>query len=247
MKKILICACLAIAAASSLYAQKKECYVIKADGTQQRAYSIKVRDASGSIDVVVDPKMPAIQYTRNGYRYAFIPKPQPVEQISQMLDAGKNDEVAQKARGVYNMVKFVGWGDYVASCEVEALLALGRPTDAQKALTLAKSTPGANRDAVVKAEILCLLQNKEYSKVDAYLKQLMTSKDDKDAAFAFNMRGQVYLAQGQKKQAVLEYLKTVLLFDSKKLRKERAEAKKQAIAIMKELKDPRVSKIEALD
>ena len=75
----------------------------------------------------------------------------------------------------------------------------------------------------------------------------MMSKDDNIAAKAFNMRGEALLAQGQKKQAVLEYLKTLLLFDKKKVQAERAYAKKQAVAIMKELKDPRVGKIEAME
>jgi len=67
------------------------------------------------------------------------------------------------------------------------------------------------------------------------------------AAFAFNLRGQIREAQGQKKEAVLEYLKTVLLFEGKgKIRRDREMARLKAIALMKELNDPRAAKIEAL-
>ena len=111
----------------------------------------------------------------------------------------------------------------------------------------AKRTPGPNRDDVIETEIKCLIKAQKYDKTEELLKNLMMSKDDTIAAKAFNMRGEALLAQGQKKQAVLEYLKTLLLFDKKKAQAERAYAKKQAVAIMKELKDPRVSKIEAME
>ena len=244
MKKILLIAMMVFAAASA-FAQK--CYIVKADGSQQKAIDIKVKNANGDLNVLVKQGQQPILFSKNMYRYAVVPKPQQVEQLGNALLANKYDEVLAASKQVFEAYKFLGWGDYVACCQAQAYLGKNDLEEANKALALAKRTPGPNKDDLIATEIKCLIKAGKYDKTEELLKNLMMSKDDNTAAVAFNMRGEAYLAQGQKKQAVLEYLKTLLLFDKKKCAAERAYAKKQAVGIMKELKDPRVSKIEAMD
>lgn len=248
MKKILLSFCMALLSAATVYAQKN-CYVVKADGSTQKAETIKVKNAEGDIEVIVEKNIPPINFTRRQYRYAFIPKPKNVEQLEQLLMDKKYQEVIKYAPQLFNNVKFIGWGDFVASCECEAHIALKNPAEAKKSLAKAKSATGGNQSAVLKAEIQCLIADGQFQKVEAYLKQLMTSKDDNTAAFAFNMKAKVYYAQGQKKLAVNEYLKTLLLFEpkNKKTVNDRQLAKQEAVAIMRELKDPRAAKIEAME
>ena len=244
MKKTLLVVMIAFAALST-YAQK--CYVVKADGSQQKAIDIKVKNANGDLNVLVKQGQQPILFSRNMYRYAVVPKPQQVDQLGSALLANKYDDVLAAAKQLYEAYKFLGWGDYIACCQAQAYLGKNNLDEANKALALAKRTPGPNKDDLIATEIKCLIKAGKYDKTEELLKNLMMSKDDTTAAIAFNMRGESYLAQGQKKQAVLEYLKTLLLFDKKKAPAERAYAKKQAVAIMKELKDPRVSKIEAME
>ncbi|MBR4673598.1 MAG: tetratricopeptide repeat protein [Victivallales bacterium] len=244
MKKTLLVVLIAFAALST-YAQK--CYIVKADGSQQKAIDIKVKNANGDLNVLVKQGQQPILFSKNMYRYAVVPKPQQVEQLGNALLANKYDDVLAAAKQLFEAYKFLGWGDYIACCQAQAYLGKNNLDEANKALALAKRTPGPNKDDLIATEIKCLIKAGKYDKTDELLKNLMMSKDDTTAAIAFNMRGEAYLAQGQKKQAVLEYLKTLLLFDKKKAQAERAYAKKQAVAIMKELKDPRVSKIEAME
>ena len=244
MKKTLLVVLIAFAALST-YAQK--CYIVKADGSQQKAIDIKVKNANGDLNVLVKQGQQPIPFSKNMYRYAVVPKPQQVEQLGNALLANKYDDVLAAAKQLFEAYKFLGWGDYIACCQAQAYLGKNNLDEANKALALAKRTPGPNKDDLIATEIKCLIKAGKYDKTDELLKNLMMSKDDTTAAIAFNMRGEAYLAQGQKKQAVLEYLKTLLLFDKKKAQAERAYAKKQAVAIMKELKDPRVSKIEAME
>ena len=244
MKKTLLVVLIAFAALST-YAQK--CYIVKADGSQQKAIDIKVKNANGDLNVLVKQGQQPILFSKNMYRYAVVPKPQQVEQLGNALLANKYDDVLAAAKQLFESYKFLGWGDYIACCQAQAYLGKNNLDEANKALALAKRTPGPNKDDLIATEIKCLIKAGKYDKTDELLKNLMMSKDDTTAAIAFNMRGEAYLAQGQKKQAVLEYLKTLLLFDKKKAQAERAYAKKQAVAIMKELKDPRVSKIEAME
>ena len=244
MKRTLLVVMIAFAALST-YAQK--CYVVKADGSRQKAEDIKVKNANGDLNVFVNKNQQPILFSRNMYRYAVVPKPQQVEQLGNNLLADKYDEVIAAAKQLYDAYKFLGWGDYIACCQAQAYLGKNNLDEANKALALAKRTPGPNRDNILETEIKCLIKAGKFDKTEELLKNLMMSKDDNIAAKAFNLRGETLLAQGQKKQAVLEYLKTLLLFDKKKVPAEHAYAKKQAIAIMKELKDPRVSKIEAME
>ncbi len=244
MKKTLLVVMIAFAALST-YAQK--CYVVKADGSQQKAIDIKVKNANGDLNVLVKQGQQPILFSKNMYRYAVVPKPPQVEQLGAALLADRYDDVINASKSLYEAYKFLGWGDYIASCQAQAYLGKNNLDEANKALALAKRTPGPNRDDLIETEIKCLIKAQKYDKTEELLKNLMMSKDDNIAAKAFNMRGEALLAQGQKKQAVLEYLKTLLLFDKKKVQAERAYAKKQAVAIMKELKDPRVGKIEAME
>ena len=244
MKRTLLVVLIAFAALST-YAQK--CYVVKADGSQLKAFDIKVKSPNGDLNVLVKQGQQPLLFSRNMYRFAVVPKPQQVEQLGAALLADKYDDVLAASKQLYEAYKFLGWGDYIACCQAQAYLGKNNFDEANKALALAKRTPGPNREDIIETEIKCLIKAQKYDKTEELLKNLMMSKDDTIAAKAFNMRGEALLAQGQKKQAVLEYLKTLLLFDKKKAQAERAYAKKQAVAIMKELKDPRVGKIEAME
>lgn len=244
-KNLLIGILLGVIGAAAVHAQQQNCYVVQADGSRQKAVAIQVASPQGDLNVNVDGRG-AVNVKRGSYRYAMIPKPAEVQQLEQLFEEGKYQDVAKNATAVFEAYKFLGWGDVVGGLQAEAYLALKQNDAARKVLEKAAPFTAEGQDALMRANLLIMLDAKEFDKIEEILSKLVLSKEEAYAAFAFNMRGQIFALQGQKKQAVLEYLKTLLLFDGRKLRKERAEAKKQAVAIMKELNDPRVSKIEAI-
>lgn len=247
MKKLLTAAILAgLLLPTALWAQSRDCYVYKTDGSRQKGQKIEVSNAQGDIVLHIDGRL-KVPFKRNAYRYVTTPRPRELDQLDQLMEQEKYQEVVKNAPALFEAYKFLGWGDYLISVECEARIALKQIDEAKKLLSRANAFAGANTDMLYRAQLLLMIEDKQYDKTEEILNRMITSRRDKDAAFAFNMRGQLCLAKGQKKQAVLEYLKTLLVFDNKKAPKERAEAKKQAVAIMKELKDPRVGKIEALD
>ena len=247
MKQLVILAVFAaVFAATPLLAQKQQCYVVENNGAQTKALSIKA-DANGTLEIVIKKDTPPVKRPRGQYRYAVIPRPPQVERYVKLFEDRNYGDMLKAAPGLYTATRYVGWGDLIAAYQSEALLDQGKVEEARQALKQAQAAPGANKDAVLHANVRLLVHDKKFADVENLLKQLMTSKEDKTAAFAFNTRGQVLAAQGQKREAVLEYLKTLLLFDGKKTRAERAEAKRQAVALMTELKDPRVSKIKEMD
>ena len=62
MKRTLLVVMIAFAALST-YAQK--CYVVKPDGSQQKAIDIKVKNANGDLNVLVKQGQQPILFSRN--------------------------------------------------------------------------------------------------------------------------------------------------------------------------------------
>ena len=182
MKKTLLVVMIAFAALST-YAQK--CYIVKADGSQQKAIEIKLKNANGDLNVLVKQGQQPILFSKQMYRYAVVPKPQQVEQLGNALLADKYDEVLASAKQLYESYKYLGWGDYIACCQAQAYLGKNNLDEANKALALAKRTPGPNREDLIETEIKCLIKAGKYDKTEELLKNLMMSKDDAIAAKAF--------------------------------------------------------------
>ena len=102
MKKTLLVVMIAFAALST-YAQK--CYVVKADGSQQKAIDIKVKNANGDLNVLVKQGQQPILFSRNMYRYAVVPKPPQVEQLGNALLVDKYDDVINASKQLYDAYK----------------------------------------------------------------------------------------------------------------------------------------------
>lgn len=232
-------------AASCLFAQKQDSYIITAAGKQQKAISIQA-DAQGNLTVNVDGKLKA-SFKAGGYKFAVIPKPKEVADLEKLANEEKYEELITAAPAVFDAYKYLGWADTIAALQCEAYLATNKPQKANETYQLALKFPRENNVKLQRIRLLDLVGKKQYDVVEQEARKLILSKDDSLAAFAFNIRGQIREAQGQKKEAVLEYLKTVLLFEGKgRLKRDRETARQRAIALMKELKDPRVTKIEQI-
>ena len=245
MKKLLTPFLFCLLAATCLFAQKQECYVITAAGQRQKAVSIKA-DAQGNLTVSVDGKM-KVPFKAGAYKIAVIPKPKEIADLEKLANDEKYEELITAAPAVFDAYKYLGWADAVAALQCEAYLATGKPEKANETYQLALKFPRENNVRLQRVQLLDLVGRKQYDAAEAEAKKLILSKDDALAAFAFNLRGQIREAQGQKKEAVLEYLKTILLFEGKgKIRRDREMARQKAVALMKELNDPRAAKIEAL-
>ena len=82
-------------AASCLFAQKQDCYIITAAGKQQKAISIQA-DAQGNLTVNVDGKLKA-SFKAGGYKFAVIPKPKEVADLEKLANEEKYEELIYSA------------------------------------------------------------------------------------------------------------------------------------------------------
>ncbi|MBP1582448.1 MAG: hypothetical protein J6866_00700 [Victivallales bacterium] len=232
--------------ASLLPAQGKgECFVIKGDNTRIKGQKL-TSDDQGNLTLDVDGKIQQ-NFKRGQYKYGCIPKPQAVAELEKLFEAKKYAEVTAKAPAEFAKYKYLGWSYTIAALEAEAWLAQGNVEKANKAYMEGARIAGENRDRLEETSMRIFIARKEYDKVENLLKKKMLNADNQQAARAFNLRGDIALAKGDKKQAVLEYLKTLMLFEGKKVANERAEAKEKATKLLRELKDPRVDKISGYE
>ena len=243
MKNILFFSCLFLTIC--LLAQKQECYVINAMGQRQKAMAVKA-DSQGNLTVQIDDRL-KVPYKAGSYKFAFIPKPKEINELEKLLSEEEYEELITASATVFDAYKYLGWADAIAALQYEAFLATGKPEKAHDVYQLALKFPHDNNLKIQRMHLMELVTQQQYDIIEQEAKKLILSKDDSLAAFAFNLRGLAYEAKGQKKEAVVEYLKTVLLFDGKgKTKRERDKARLKAIALMKELKDPRVTYIETI-
>lgn len=230
---------------SRLSAQAKPtCFVV--DNTGNRIPGVNIT-AEENGDLVLQPdasgkiKRP---FKAGSYRYAFIPKPTEVTELEKLAETKKYADLLKAAPPVFNKYRSLGWSYVIAALQVEALLADDKVSEAKRIFQEGARFPGEFREKMENAEILILVASKDYDRADERLKRQMLNADEQVAAQAFCLRGMVAEARGDKKQAILEYMKPLMLFDAKKGGEYRSVAKKNAVRLMQELNDPRVGKIE---
>jgi len=227
-------------------APQKNCYVIKSTGERVRGIALEVTSDDGDLLLNVDGKV-KFPFKRGTYRAAHVPQPKEVQTLEKAFEAAKYDGVLKFADRVFDMYKFLGWGDYVAYLEGMSYLKQKKLPQARDAFQKGSRFPGKHRDELMRGMVLVLLEMKETDKVQPALAKMVTSSSKEDAAFAFNARGRIMEDEGQKKEAVLEYLKTLLLFDSDEVEDLRNQARTRVVALLKEMNDARWKDFENMD
>lgn len=235
-------------ASSRLGAQAKPaCYVVDNSGTRIPGVSITAEENG---DLVLQPdasgkiKRP---FKAGSYRYAFVPKPAEVGELEKLVEAKNHADIIKAAPAAFRKYRSLGWSYAITAIHVEALLAEDKVNEAKRVFQEGARFPGEFREKMENAEIRILVASKDYDRAEDRLKKQMLNADEAVAAQAFCLRGLVAEARGDKKQAILEYMKPLMLFDAKKGGEYRSEAKKHAVRLMKELNDPRVGKIESYE
>lgn len=186
----------------------------------------------------------ATQNFRPGaYLSAHCPKPGVLATASQLLDQGQWMEALALLEPAYAEFRYLGWAGKIGQMKGRALSALGRHSEAIAALeeSLASEADELQQSKLQAVLIDSLIGAGEYDRAQQRLAELKSLTPDA-VAFRHNRLGRILDEKGQKKEAVLQYLKTVLLVDrSSRFRK---PAYEQVIALMKEMKDERYREYE---
>ena len=245
------CSCLfaglcTAAVAWNVCAAGNRCYVTTLAGEKVHGTRLEA-NANGDLLLELDESGRAKKpFKRGTYKIAYIPKTKSIRSLEQAHEAGEADYVLKNAPAAFEKYRFVGWGDYISYLEGMVRIDRGEYAEAKAVFERGKTCPGPHELDLARGMVLACIGLGEQDEARPLLNKLVRADDSRSAAFAFNARARLLAAEGKKREALLEYMKTLLLFKPNVAERERAEARKQVIALLKENKDPRWQDIEKI-
>ena len=241
MKKSIILAALLGAGAFALQAADP-CIIKGIDDKDIQADSISAQ-SSGDLEFVKDKVKSKV--AKGKYKYAWIPKPKEIADADADFKGAKFRESADKYKKAFDTYKYLGWDIYCGVKEAESLYKLDKRDEALARLAEFKDyklvNPKQERDLLdcYKLNATILIDAGNSAAADPILDEMSKSKDDEISSFAFLRKGDLLYKQNSKKDAVLMYLQTIVLFPKSP---SRPEALLKAANTLSELKDPRAVK-----
>jgi tetratricopeptide (TPR) repeat protein len=239
----LLASLLLMPAASMAQSKTKGPYVVPNSGATIYGTTL-TSDTTGNLRLAL--KAGASRNFRRGtYKTAWTPEPKEVKAAKAIIRTGNMAGALKELESAYRKYRYVGWAGDIGLYRAKILLKMNKNADAEQACRDALGMPNSDlqiaklKQGLIKA---MLAQNK----TDAAKKELvkMRTTDPKVAAFVFNARGQMLEKEGKPKEAILQYLKTVLLFD-KSVGSVRQDAYRQVVSILETLKDSRAATFKA--
>jgi tetratricopeptide (TPR) repeat protein len=232
--------CLLLACALPAMAQKA--VLMRANGKQLTADTITA-DNAGNLTYVDGPVKQVLR--RNEYRWARIPKPKEIAAVEQLIRGNKFPEAAAQARTLYDQFKFLGYDVNLIYLETMCLARIGKDAEAIPRLEILNDVKVADLDPQKVSQYFecrklladLYIKGKQFDNASKILTGLLASPDDNLAAFALNAQGDILYSQNKKRDAVLMFLRTALVFP--KENKERPKALLRVANILKEMSDNR--------
>ncbi len=239
---------LAAVLAGPLAQASRRPYYVDQRGTRVEARSITA-DEQGNLRVELDTGA-TTTIRHNNYRYAFVPKPDEVAALEQLFNRGDYARFLENVQAVFNRYRYLGWGGKLAYWQGEAELRRDNPQLARSSFERAErfAINDQQRQEIKMGTIKALLALQEDDEAEKLLQEMKTVREDYAAAFSFSARGQLLARRGRTDEAILELLKTVLLFEPRDQRvaEIRREAREQLLAILEERGDPAYDRIRQL-
>lgn len=235
-----------ICVAGHLLGAAADCYVVKRNGSKVKGVSLKA-ESDGTLKLQMGKKGPTQSFKKGTYRYGYVSKPKEVASLEKAAKGGKHDLILKHAPQVFDRYKYLGWGDHISYLEGMAYIEKKQFRQAKTSFERGSNFRARHDEELLQGMVLALLGLKEIDKVKPMLAKMMKSADKDMAAFSFNVRGDILAQEGKKKEAVLEYLKTLLLFRPGSVERQRDKARTQAVVLLKEMKDSRWQEIQKID
>lgn len=174
------------------------------------------------------------QYTR-----AVADKPADFDRAKQLIEAGKYDEATKLLEDIVLRFRYLEWDSAALALMPQIYIRKGDYAGAVAAYEkLFAATPKSKEDADIQwAYRKALLDGKQYDKLSPLLNTVIGSGNRAEAARAQIMRGDLRMAQNQLEPAALDYLRTVVLFETE--REAQPEALFKAADALEKLRDAR--------
>lgn len=221
-------------------------YVISEEG--RRIYGSKLTaNANGDLELTMRDGRAKQKFRKGNYKGAYIPIPQEVRKLQAAFSQGAFDHIDKNAEDAVKRYGYLGWGDMIMIIRAKVALDRGNPQEAleflkrgrQYNLMHAALWRGTVAETYVDLE--------QYDKAEKWLDGLLKRVDDiGQAAALFNLKGEMRAKQGREKEAVLEYLKVVLLLDKQEAGTKYKQARDNVVKLLKEMNDSRYKEFEQM-
>jgi tetratricopeptide (TPR) repeat protein len=227
---------LLVAILMGLASTSRAAYVITLAG--QRVDGTDIRAKSDG-EIILTTAQGTRSFLKGQYAKAVADNPADIDKAAQMVAGKQYDEAVKLLEDVALRYRFLDWdnqaramlpkiysqkGDFAAS-----ILAYEK---------LFAAAPKSKEDPEIQMGYRqALLDAKQYDKLETLLNSLIGTGTRSDSARAILMRGDIRASQGQTEQALLDYLRVALLYESEK--DVQPEALFKTAEALKALRDPR--------
>lgn len=213
----------------------------------EKPFIINKQGKKITADKITSDSKGTLTYTAKGfsqrmkpgqYKFARIPRPKSITSALSKIRSKQYDAAVKALDKCYQQYRYLGHDVdcifYAAYC----LEKLGKKSEAiakiNKLTEKPKDTSKMKKYMETKKLLADLyIAESKFKDAEEVLKELSGAQSPAIAAFANNKRGDILLKKGERKDALLMYLRTVLLFN-KTNKKERPEALFQTIKILKD-------------
>lgn len=211
-------------------------YVVLQDGRRIEGSAIRARRNG---DVILTTERGDLTFTRDQYREAAAARPPILDQAQRALQAEQYDRVISELERIVTEYRFLRW-------DVEALALIGRAQLGQEDHDAALATYDRlfqldeSRREVSEVRwgyFAAMLGAGQLDRLERQLDDLIKDGERSEAARAQVMRGDIKRQRGRSEDALLDYLRTAVLFQTQ--RAARAEALYKAGVVLEELRDGR--------
>ncbi|HMP77589.1 MAG TPA: tetratricopeptide repeat protein [Kiritimatiellia bacterium] len=225
-----------LAGAAWMPALAQNPFVILPNGNRVDGTAIRSR-ADGT--VILTTGQGEITYARGQYQRAEAVRPPDFDRARQLAQQGKPDDAIRLLEQVATNFRFLHWDTQSRISIAQILASKGDHTAAVTAYErLFQASPELRREsAVLWGYLTAMVEAKQFDKLSPMLEELIARGSRTDVARAQVLRGDLKMAQGQVEGAVMDYLRSVLLYESE--RTVLPEALVKAAEGLERLRDPR--------
>lgn len=221
-------------------------FVITEEGNRVNGTALEA-DRQGNLTLTLVDGRVKRRFRKGTYRAAYVPRPDIVRKLQAAFSQGEFDYIDQNAEAALQEYGYLGWGDMIMYIQAKVALDRQKPQQALEYLKRGQEYPGIHDELTQRALAETYVALEDYDKAGAIIDRALKGTDSQIMLTAlFNLRGDMLAAQGRRKEAVLEYMKTVLLFDKGSVGRNYEQARDRMVDLMKGMNDLRYKEFENL-
>jgi tetratricopeptide (TPR) repeat protein len=216
--------------------------LIMKNKTVMEAKSIRFKPSTQEYIVITEES--TVPVPAKNVERAVVPKPAALDKAAADITAGKYADAIAPLETIVSEMAGLEWDNVARDLLGQALLG---KKDARKAVATYKEIV----DTLPPERVLLLWRRHYWESLKAAemfavlkvdLEKVISAGSRDTAALAQLMRGDMYAAQGQKNEALLDYLRTVILYE--KVVELQPEALYKSAVLLDELRDPRAAELK---